>query len=273
MNDTFMYWIRERESIRKKRNIGVPKPWTDDPILQQYRFCNVRRMDDRVSDWLLKKWYRPYRDHPNIVPAVVLARLLNRIETLEEIGFPRVWSPDRLLRKLQRRVDRGEKCFSAAYIVTGGLGGTKIEQVVHKMVHPVFLARKRLELGKTLKGSHEQMMQFKGLSSFTAGQVVMDLRWAMSGRWRDRMTWAPKGPGSTRGINRYMGRELKTKIKQEQFLEELSVVIADAKRELPMATTERLEAMDYQNCLCEFDKYERAAKGPGRMKRRYDGCA
>jgi len=33
---------------------------------------------------------------------------------------------------------------------------------------------------------------------------------------------------------------------------------------------DRLEAIDYQNCLCEFDKYERALQG-GRPKRNYDG--
>ena len=44
-----VYFITEREAIRLKKEAGEPKPWTSDPILQQYRFCNVRRMDDKVS--------------------------------------------------------------------------------------------------------------------------------------------------------------------------------------------------------------------------------
>ena len=72
----FLYWIKERESIRKKKEAGNPKPWTDDPILQNYRFCNVRRMDDTVSQWLLKNWYEPYFDHPNMLSAAGLSSMI-----------------------------------------------------------------------------------------------------------------------------------------------------------------------------------------------------
>ena len=30
-------WVRERESIRKKKEAGLPPPWTIDPILAHYR--------------------------------------------------------------------------------------------------------------------------------------------------------------------------------------------------------------------------------------------
>ena len=38
---TLLYWISERESIRKKKKSGEPKPWTKDPILRDYKFCHV----------------------------------------------------------------------------------------------------------------------------------------------------------------------------------------------------------------------------------------
>ena len=57
--DRLLYWVTERESIRIQRLQGKAPPWTDDPILRQYRFCNVRRMDDAVSQWLLTNWYTP----------------------------------------------------------------------------------------------------------------------------------------------------------------------------------------------------------------------
>src|ERR1044072_865418 len=50
---SLIFWARERENIRKKKAAGLPPPWTENPILQTYRFCNVRRRDDRVSQWLI----------------------------------------------------------------------------------------------------------------------------------------------------------------------------------------------------------------------------
>ncbi len=47
-----LYFVHEREFIRLKKIAGSEPPYTDDPILGTYRFCNVRRADDRVSRWL-----------------------------------------------------------------------------------------------------------------------------------------------------------------------------------------------------------------------------
>ena len=33
--DRLLYWIKERESIRLKKEAGEPKPWTDDEILRR----------------------------------------------------------------------------------------------------------------------------------------------------------------------------------------------------------------------------------------------
>lgn len=40
-------WIGEREVVRLRREAGEPKPWTDDPILRECSFCNVRREEGR----------------------------------------------------------------------------------------------------------------------------------------------------------------------------------------------------------------------------------
>jgi hypothetical protein len=37
----YCYWQRERESIRIKKESGdVPAPWTDDKILQDFKFLS-----------------------------------------------------------------------------------------------------------------------------------------------------------------------------------------------------------------------------------------
>lgn len=84
------------------------------------------------------------------------------------------------------------------------------------------------------------------------------------------MTWAPAGPGSIRGANRLYGRPLEKKVSQEQFLEEIRKLFADLRHG---GGIPGMEMMDFQNCHCEFDKYERALHGEGRPKQLYAGVA
>jgi alpha-glutamyl/putrescinyl thymine pyrophosphorylase clade 1 len=44
----FVSVMRERETIRLRRAQGLPRPWTADPILHSYRFCNIKREDDAL---------------------------------------------------------------------------------------------------------------------------------------------------------------------------------------------------------------------------------
>ena len=267
--ERFLYWVQERESVRLKKEAGEPRPWTDDEILQKYRFCNVRRMDDRVSRWLLENWYTPHYDHQNMIVACTLARQLNNIESLAAVGFPKVWNPEKVEKILVSRVDRGLKNFSAAYMITGTLGGTKIEQIVYKVVDPISKKKRELKGFSTMQGLWRRLLPFAGFSTFIAGQVVADMRWACIGPWDDRYYWAPIGPGSRRGMNRLNGLPLKATIKDRDFDLQLQEIIALCHSEVSVDITSRMEAIDYQNCLCEYDKYERTLHGEGKPKRLY----
>lgn len=259
------YWITERQKIRHRRNAGIPKPWTDDVILQTYRFCNVRRMDDAVSDWLYKSWYFPYMNHRNMLYAIALARFINKPDSLGLITSsvfdvkkePRWENIKKLLRK---RRDAGYVVFNAAYMVRGNNGIDKIESVVDKNtrnlkdVLPEFL-----ESTDSMEQAHKILLKSFGMGSFMAGQVVADARWAIIGNWTDRMDWAPAGPGSQRGLNRLLGRPLNQAWKPAEFTHALRLLIDGLvnNERIPTVISNRLEAHDYQNCLCEYDKYER----------------
>jgi hypothetical protein len=268
----YSYWITERESIRIKKEAGAAKPWTDDVILQKYRFCNVRRMDDKVSRWLLDNWYIPNKDHKNIILAATLARQLNNPESLTAIGFPTVWNPEKAAKILAARANNGAKNFSGAYMITGTLGGTKVEQIIHKVATPIYKTRPAIDT-TSIEKSVKLLLPYAGFSTFIAGQVVADLRWAMAGLWGDRNTWAAIGPGSRRGMNRLHGRPIDQPLKQEEFTRKLVALMSFMKKSLPPAISKRLEAIDYQNCLCEFDKYVRTMLGEGKPKQKYPGDA
>lgn len=260
--DRLLYWINERESIRRKKELGLPRPWTDDDILNTYRFCNVRRMDDKVSDWLYRQWYRPYRNHPNSLAAAALARHFNLPKVLGQLTSKvyRIGEPDweaiaRIVRVMKAA---GHNVFNAAYMVRGIGEVDKTEMVVNKVVGPLHRANVVLDTS-SMRLSVEALLPHWGFSSFMAGQVVADLRWALTGTWKDRNTWAPYGPGSSRGLTRLLGSDKGT----------METALRMMRDGLPPGITKRLEAMDYQNCLCEWDKYERALQGEGRPKQLY----
>ena len=71
----FAYCV-EREAIRIRRERGDPPPWTDDPILREWRFCNVFREDDAHTR-LLANTLR-HRDQPDLPVWIVFARWLSR---------------------------------------------------------------------------------------------------------------------------------------------------------------------------------------------------
>jgi len=268
--ERLVYWIREREAIRLKKEAGQPRPWTDDEILDTYRFCNVRRMDDKVSKWLLENWYKPYFDHQNMLIAVALARFFNSVETLEYMGFPeKDWNAEKLKASVRKFRDGGNRVFNGAYVVRGNDGEDKISSVVDYFVSPLVGKSGELIDRSSMENTHTNLTNCYGFGSFMAGQVVSDLRWACKGSWRDRLIWAPIGPGSKKGINYLNGREGKFPISQTAFLEELREVKKLCERRLSNKITDRLEMMDYQNCMCEYRAYHHAIENIRNPKRLY----
>ena len=107
------YWIKEREQIRLKKDDHMRKPWTTDPILQRFKFCNVHREHDRVTQWFAANWRaEKYWYHPNFVPAIMLGRTINWPNTLEVIGFPHQWEPETIVAKMDEIQESGKKVYS-----------------------------------------------------------------------------------------------------------------------------------------------------------------
>jgi nuclear transport factor 2 (NTF2) superfamily protein len=78
----YCYWQRERESIRIKKESGdVPGPWTDDKILQDFKFCQVFREDDRTTRWFRSHIRENLRNDEDVLMATIIFRWFNLIET------------------------------------------------------------------------------------------------------------------------------------------------------------------------------------------------
>ena len=276
VNDLVRF-IKEREKIRVKKESGKKRPWTSDPILGKFRFCNVHREDDWVTRWLRANWYRHLGEDPDIWFAAIVARLFNNPETLYEI-MPYVlpWKPEKVRAILHKRRDAGKKNFNAAYIVsTNGVAMDKVDYIVTRVLGPLWADRKKLRkypehVGEPLHKLYEALIKYDGLGSFIAAQVIADLKYL--DRWQraipvDLYTFAAPGPGSRRGLNRVLGFPLELKLPDKGWWAHLNDLRAAVNKK--MVDAPDLDAQDLQNCLCEFDKYERARLGEGTPKQIY----
>ncbi len=260
----FNNYMIERHSIYERRAEGQAYPWTDDPILKEYSFCNVYRELDRVTIWIRENWREPYADHPNLPFAMAMARQINWPDTLEEIGFPEHWNPERIKAIMQGRLNRKEKVYTGAYMLTGTLGGTKVEQTIDKILTPLYEMPPRI-ISNSLEETWKRYLPYPGFSGFMAYEVVTDLRHTKHlENAEDIMTWANPGPGAKRGLNRIHGRELEKSIPKAQLISEMKELL-DLCNMAPLP----LEMRDIEHCLCEFDKYERVRLGQGKPRAKY----
>lgn len=266
-------FITKREEVRIRKEANAQKPWTGDEILQQYRFCNVRREDDAVTKWIAENWRAPNSEDPYLFFAMTAARLFNEPRTLQLIGYPVPWDPAEVLKVLKNIQQAGDKVFNAAYIVsTNGISMDKVEYVVQQVLGPIWMARDKLvyEKGESLASYHKRLTKLRGLGSFMAAQVIADLKYTDKFfEAPDWFTFAASGPGSRRGLNRVMARVTKDSWREHVWHDTLLALLNAVNKRLRWGVP--LHAQDLQNCLCEFDKYERARMGEGRPKQKYSG--
>lgn len=274
-------WMQKRQAIYEARRAGKPKPWTKDLILRQYRFCNVFRELDAVTVWIKDNWRAPNHNDPNLWFAMVVARLFNLPNTLQAIGYPVPYQPIKIYKATEAIRASGSNIFNGAYIVsTNGIKQDKVQYLVQRVLTPLWDDRKKITVayqnhGSTLAHFHSVLQQYQGLGSFMAAQVVADLKYV--GPLNNASDWhmfAASGPGSRRGLNRVCDVAVTAPWREATWhanLLELKAAIDPlvAKAKFPSV----VHAQDLQNCLCEFDKYERVQLGEGRPKSKYPGGA
>lgn len=267
MKDFFKF-ISERHQIYLNRQTGMSFPWTEDEILQTYSFCNVFRELDTVTIWLRENWREPYADHPNLPFAMAMARQINWTETLSEIGFPEEWNPEHAKNVMRARQLKKEKVYTGAYMLTGTLGGPKIDQTIDKILTPLYEDQPEID-NDSLENTWREYLRYKGFAKFISYEVVTDLRHTKHlNQAKDIMTWANAGPGAKRGLNRIFGRDIKTPLKNEQSNHEMMDLL-DYSVEMLEPHVPALEMRDIEHSLCEFDKYERTRLNQGRPRAKY----
>ncbi len=281
----FLYWVKERHNIYLIRQEGLPKPWTDDEVLQSWFFTNPYRENDRVTRWFREQIRDPWREDERVVFATVAFRWFNYIPTGQILHGAKLfedWCTKEALALLRTRQDLGHQVFTGAFnISASGSTKPKINRVCEDYLQPVWEQKEYL-LGELKRGAYERRLTLQGMhglfselpglggSGFMAYEIVCDLQHTIFGyHCPDKLTWSNPGPGAKRGLNRIIGREINAPVSKEFWLQSSRQILQQMNKHLPRMP--EFDARTVEHSLCEFDKYERARLGEGHMKRTYDG--
>jgi hypothetical protein len=274
----FFRFMEKREQLRLNKAAGQSWPWSDDAILNTYKFTNVKREHDRTTMWMRKHWTQPHdnSDAGEIIFNCGLFRYFGTIEFAEAIGWQQNWNPESVSAVASQRHASKLRVFTGAYIIpTMGLKQVKHEVVCRLILSPLWLARHELAIiaqeTKSWRRVGERLMCLPGFggTGFMAKEMLQDVMHTRVLRNAvDRNSWCPAGPGACRGLNRLHDRPVTQGIPFDKALAEMIELFSVAKPLLANWMPE-LELHDIQFQLCEFDKYERVRTGEGRPKARY----
>jgi hypothetical protein len=280
--ETFVHYLRERENIRIRKEMGQPGPWTEDPILSQYKFTNVLRSNDWTTRWVKKHWYDPNRDKPLEIQALAcgIFRYFGSAEFAEDIGYPAEWNPEHLIKTADRRMALGQKVFTGAYIITNqGMSAPKQDVVVTHFLTPMRVNIDKIVSIARNTRSFQQVCQFlqtlPGMGAFMSKEIALDLMLTpVLEDAKDKLTWSPAGPGAIRGLNRLHDRPTARGMAQHKALAEMQELLGKLAQEQVLTTDFPLIGVEYgvtdvQFSLCELDKYLRVKNDEGRPRSKY----
>lgn len=288
--DTYWEFAGKRQEVFFNRIQNKPFPWTDDKIIQKYKFTNAYRACDRVSQYLIKNVIYGTNEYSpeDLCFRIIFFKLFNKIETWEymennlgEISY-KTYSYDRYNELLTQKIGNDERIYSAAYIMPSGksfFGFDKKHQNNLKLLENMMdsgLSR-MVAKSKSLEGLYLGLLNYPTLGTFLAFQYAIDINYSELCDF-DEMSFVVAGPGAKNGINKCFGD-----LNRHKY-EDIIRYVAERqeyefeKRGIQFKTLygRRLQLIDCQNLFCETDKYARIAypeigttSGRKRIKQQY----
>lgn len=267
------YWefATERQRVFERRLAGQAAPWTDDPILCEYRFCNAFRAADRVSQALIAAAYAEEDfSADDLVVRVVLFRLFSKPTTWEliegEIGTLRAESFDEvgIGVLLDEAFAEGRRLYTAAFILCANDAyGYRRKHRNHLALLAEMLRTdlpERLAAAESLREVYELLLAWPLIGPFMAYQLAIDLNYSPLLDF-DENDFTVPGPGALRGLCKVFTDlgDLSPAEAVHWLVDYQDRVERELGIEPPTLFGRPLHAIDCQNLLCEVDKYCRVA--------------
>jgi len=289
--DTYWSFAAKRQEIFFSRISGNSGPWSEDPILNEYKFTNAYRASDRVSQYLIKNViYSGKWSLEDSVFRILLFKIFNKIETWEllenrlgEVSLS-TFNVDKYDNVLENARTTGNAIYSAAYIIPSGSKKNYIGVRKHRfhllLLNSLIQSRLPLKLNKTtsMKEGFNLLLNIESFGRFLAYQFITDLNYSECFNYSESEFVIP-GPGALDGIKKcfvslgdYSEPDVIKMMMEEQELhfERLSL-------DFKSLWGRPLQLIDCQNLFCEVDKYSRVAhpdiqgiSGRSRIKQKFN---
>ena len=253
--------------------------WTEDPILQAYKFCSVFRVSDRGCQFLISDIIQKgSTKHEDIVFRVLLYNIFTRIETYKllegELG-PSTWETydrSKYDRVLQRAMDRGITVYTGAFQKPAPSLGHTTAFRNHLSLLEVMMGvdiTGQLARCRYMRDAFDLINQFPGMGDFMAFQLLLDLSYTPVINFGEN-DFVIAGVGARKGIEKCFKGKI-TGIEEaiirwmcdsqdEMFqMLDLEPVLLDTGN----GKTRKMTLVDVEHTLCEVQKYVRIVSGPG----------
>lgn len=270
--DTYWEFAVKRQNVFFARINGEDAPWTEDDIIQKYKFTNAYRASDRVSQFLIKNViYEKDFSPEDLCFRILFFKLFNKVETwkymencLGEIAYSS-YSFDKYNKLLLERISDCEKIYSAAYIMPSGkscFGHERKHQNHLRLLEYMMNSEitKKVAHAKSLQELYISLLDYPTLGPFLAFQFAIDINYSELCDFNE-MSYVVAGPGAKNGIMKcfsdlggYSYEDIIRYVAEHQE-EEFH------KRDLNFKSLygRNLQLIDCQNLFCETDKYARVA--------------
>lgn len=295
MTAAFFEFVFDRQAVWHKRTaLGLPAPWTDDNILQNFRFCNVYRELDGGTIAIGKYLAQPLPAEQKLFN-IIAYRFFNRRDTIENLFGGLLSEQNFDFKTLEKRFDAKKEegnIFSNAYLITAHAYNPDYRPQDKHVQILLMLNDLRFKLEDIIKNLRESAPQeglkiiAEAVSSagpFLAGQILLDATYAQNIVPYTANDFLIVGPGAHWGLNIICGRVLNKK-EADAECRKLWQMQPQAFAELKQTTDKDWNEVrwqsesycggkylclhDVQNSLCEFRKYWRLKQGEN-AKRRY----
>lgn len=287
--DTYWKFAVERQRVFFNRLSGLEKPWTEDKIMQTYKFTNTYRASDRVSQYLIKNViYNKAHSLEDTIFRILVFKIFNKIDTWEllesKIGLIDYKSFDynKYDLILSSALEAKQPIYSAAYIMASGktsFGYNRKHQnhlaLIEYMMRDKFAYK--VSKARNLENLYELLIQYPTIGRFLAFQYAIDINYSEACNFSE-MDFVVPGPGASVGIGKcfsslgsYSEADLIRYVTERQN-EEFDRLELNFKS----LWGRPLQLIDCQNIFCEVDKYSRVAHpeitgstGRTRIKQRF----
>ncbi len=269
--DTYWRFAAARQAIYLARLEGVGGPWSNDPILRDYRFTNVYRAADRVSQYLIQEviYGDDAADDPeNVVFRVLLFKLFNRISTWRRLEHEldaiewRTFNFSRYCYALDAAAKDGP-IYSAAYLMPPPKLGERSKHHNHLRLLEQIMRDgfpRLVASSKTLTSVYERLIKYPSVGRFLGFQYTVNLNYTPLMAASENQ-FVVAGPGACDGIRKCFGPEA-SGIEPEvirYMVEHQDHHFARLGLEFDGLFGRSLHLIDCQNLFCEVDKYARVA--------------